>query len=116
MKKSVQFLLMALSFVFLLKNEAKAQGVATYTIHMTGYTNQCFSGNTVPYYCFSDASPGGCGSTATCNTQTFANPVPVGNIVTNVDITVHAWQCGGTYTTNINGTNVGTGSINGSNC
>ena len=127
MKKTIQFFLVMLSFAFLLKNEAKAQTVVV-NINYGPYTCQCCTGNGVPYSCFND--PGvacnlncptttsgacSCGTSAACNTQTFINPVPAGNIVTQVNASYDAINCGGSVSSTLNGTNIGsTAIINGS--
>jgi len=98
MKKPVQFFLMILSFVFLLKSEVSAQTVS-HTIVYGMYTNQCCSGNTVPYFCYNDpqACYTPCGCSLSSVTTTFADPVPAGNVVTN--ITANYSTIGGTNST-----------------
>src|ERR1700739_1500173 len=97
MKKSTLFFLAFLFFAFnfLFKNEAKSQSVNV-TINYTGYLTQCCSANTNPYFCFnSPNNTNYCGQTTTCNTQTFFDPVPAGNIVTQIDVTYYSAGCAG---------------------
>jgi len=105
MKQTTLFLFL---FIFLFSNpilndDLKAQ-TATTTITYTGF--QACGGCTVcgaDYWCFNTISSY-CGNTAACGTTTFANPVPAGNIVTNISISYYSAQCaGGTLTATING-------------
>ena len=86
-----------------LTNHLKAQ-TATATITYGGF--QACGGCTVcgaDYWCFNTLSSY-CGNTATCGTQTFMDPVPAGNIVTNIAISYYSGQCtGGSLTATING-------------
>jgi hypothetical protein len=55
------------------------------------------------YWCFNTASSY-CGNTAACGTRTFTDPVPAGNIVTNIAISYYSASCsGGSLTATING-------------
>lgn len=83
--------------------QLKAQTVTT-TITYTGF--QACGGCTVcgaDYWCFN--TPGSyCGNTAACGTKTFNDPVPPGNIVTNISISYFSAQCkGNSLTATING-------------
>ena len=65
------------------------------------------------YICISNT--GGCGSSASCLSRTFFNPVPAGNIITSVNVTNFA-VCGGSnpvssVSTNINGVAIGTAGV-----
>ena len=116
MKKLIRCFFVPFSFLFLISNEVKAQ-TASVTINYGGFTNQCCSANTIPYYCFND--PVTCGAPCGCNTathtQTFTNPVPAGNIITQVDASWFALNCGGSASATIDGTSIGsTPIINGS--
>ena len=117
MNKLIQSLVLLFSFAFLLKNEAKAQSVVV-TINYGTFTGQCCSGNTIPYTCFND--PVTCGAPCGCNTptnsQNFTNPIPAGNIVTGVDISYFALNCGGSVSASINGSNVGSSPIINGSC
>ena len=105
MKKNILLSFTVLSFVFsfLFSNNVKAQ-TATTTINYTGFLG-C-GGCAVcgaDYYCFNTLSSY-CGNTATCNTKTFVNPVPAGNIVTGVSISYYSAGCsGGSLASTING-------------
>jgi len=117
MKKLIPCLLVVFSVVFLLKNEAKAQS-ASVTISYGGFTSQCCSGNTIPYYCFND--PVTCGAPCGCNiatfSQTFTNPVPAGNIITQVNASWFALNCGGSASATIDGTSIGSTPILNGGC
>ena len=86
-----------------LTNHIQAQ-TATTTITYGGF--QACGGCTVcgaDYWCFNTMSSY-CGNTAACGTQTFMDPVPAGNIVTNISISYYSGQCsGGSLTATING-------------
>src|SRR5438094_3201884 len=86
-----------------------AQGSVVVTFDYNGYTTQCCSASTVNYFCFnSPNNTGYCGQTTTCNTQTFADPVPAGNIVTNISVNFYSAGCaGGTMTGTLNGAVIG---------
>ena len=106
MKRSTFFkIIFICSFLLtpFLKNEIQAQTVTT-IINYTGF--QACGGCTVcgdDYWCFNTASSW-CGNTAACATTTFANPVPAGNIVTNIAISYYSASCqGSSLTGTING-------------
>jgi gliding motility-associated-like protein len=118
MKKSLQLVFLLFSFVFLLKNETKAQTV-TQVINYGVFTGQCCSGNTIGYQCYNDACGSCttvCGTSAASNTQTFINPVPAGNIVTQVDAAYDALNCGGSASATINGCSIGSTPITSGSC
>lgn len=84
-------------------NYITAQTVTT-TITYGGF--QACGGCTVcgaDYWCFNTAGSW-CGNTGPCGTQTFTDPVPPGNIVTNIAISYFSAQCNGnSLTATING-------------
>ena len=86
-----------------LRNELQAQTAST-TITYGGF--QACGGCTVcgaDYWCFNTASSY-CGNTAACGTTSFTDPVPAGNIVTNIAISYFSGECsGGSLTATING-------------
>src|SRR5690606_11986402 len=106
MKKSSLTLLIFILFTFtnlFQGNDVNAQTVTT-TITYGGF--QACGGCTVcgaDYWCFN--TPGSyCGNTGPCGTQTFTDPVPPGNIVTNIAISYYSGQCqGSSLTASING-------------
>ena len=106
MKKSSLTLLIFSLFTFtnlFQGNDVNAQTVTT-TITYGGF--QACGGCTVcgaDYWCFN--TPGSyCGNTGPCGTQTFTDPVPPGNIVTNIAISYYSGQCqGSSLTASING-------------
>ncbi|MBV1952638.1 MAG: gliding motility-associated C-terminal domain-containing protein, partial [Cycloclasticus sp.] len=55
------------------------------------------------YWCFNTLSSY-CGNTTACGTQGFIDPVPAGNIITNISIDFYSAGCGnGTMTGDVNG-------------
>jgi gliding motility-associated-like protein len=106
MKKSLLFIFFISTFFLFnsfFSTGLKAQ-TSTVTITYGGF--QACGGCTVcgaDYWCFN--TPGSyCGNTAPCGTQTFMDPVPPGNIVTNIAISYFSGQCtGGSLTATING-------------
>lgn len=82
---------------------------ATATIVYTGF--QACGGCAVcgaDYYCFNTTSSY-CGNTAACDTKTFMDPVPPGNIVTAVTVNYFSAQCaGGSLSASINGNSIPT--------
>ncbi|MHB8258951.1 MAG: T9SS type A sorting domain-containing protein [Bacteroidia bacterium] len=88
----------------------------TVTVFYPGYTNQCCTANSIPYYCFNDPSTSACGSTASCNTQSFMNTVPAGKVVTKVEVSYYAWNCGGTATPTLNGMTLAATNMTASSC
>ena len=105
-KKSTLFTIIFSCFFLLnpyLINKLQAQTAST-TITYGGF--QACGGCTVcgaDYWCFNTASSY-CGNTAACGSTTFANPVPAGNIVTNIAISYYSASCsGGSLTATING-------------
>ena len=106
MKKSILSILIFSCLFFLnafQNNNLNAQ-TATTTITYGGF--QACGGCTVcgaDYWCFNTASSW-CGNTAACGTQNFMDPVPPGNIVTNIAISYYSAECqGGSLTATING-------------
>jgi len=106
MKKSILSILIFSCLFFLnafQDNNLNAQ-TATTTITYSGF--QACGGCTVcgaDYWCFNTTSSW-CGNTAACGTQNFVDPVPPGNIVTNIAISYYSAQCqGGSLTATING-------------
>ncbi|MBL1233602.1 MAG: gliding motility-associated C-terminal domain-containing protein [Flavobacteriales bacterium] len=98
----ITFSLFAFSNLYI-GNQVNAQTVTT-TITYGGF--QACGGCTVcgaDYWCFN--TPGSyCGNTGPCGTQTFTDPVPPGNIVTNIAISYYSGQCqGSSLTASING-------------
>ncbi|NQX98372.1 MAG: hypothetical protein HRT73_10915, partial [Flavobacteriales bacterium] len=91
-----------------ISNELKAQTVTT-TIQYGGFVTTCCSAGTVDYFCFdSPSNTGYCGNTTTCNTQNFTDPVPAGNIVTQIAVSYTSAGCGGgVLTGSVNGTSLG---------
>ncbi len=114
MKKSLLIFLLTCQFVILnsfLRTEIVAQ-TASATITIGAYTNQCCSGNTVPYTCFGCGPPTctGCYNSSNTITQTFTDPIPAGNVLTG--ITANYYTIGGVNNTlvgNVNGEPLGTG-------
>ncbi len=105
MRKNLFLILTVFSLIinFGIDNKLQAQ-TATTTINYTGFLG---CGGCVvcggDYYCFNTLSSY-CGNTAACNTSTFVNPVPAGNIVTGVNIGYFSAGCnGGSLSANING-------------
>jgi gliding motility-associated-like protein len=86
-------------------NEAQGQSV-TQTIQYGGFITECCPAGNVNYFCFDSPSNSGyCGNTTTCNTQNFFDPVPAGNIVTQIAVTYYTAGCaGGTMSGSLNGT------------
>ncbi len=104
-KSTLLFLLLNVLFTFFcFKSELIAQ-TAMVTIDYNGYTNYCCSANTTSYFCFNSPSTSGyCGSPVLCNTQSFIDPVPAGNIVTSISINYYTAGCGaGQMTGTLNG-------------
>ena len=106
MKKSILSILIFSCLFFLnafQNNNLNAQ-TATTTITYGGF--QACGGCTVcgaDYWCFNTVSSW-CGNTAACGTQNFVDPVPPGNIVTNIAISYYSGECqGGSLTATING-------------
>ncbi|MCW8897739.1 MAG: gliding motility-associated C-terminal domain-containing protein [Flavobacteriales bacterium] len=106
MKKSILSILIFSCLFFLnafQNNNLNAQ-TATTTITYGGF--QACGGCTVcgaDYWCFNTVSSW-CGNTAACGTQNFMDPVPPGNIVTNIAISYYSAECqGGSLTATING-------------
>ena len=96
---------------------AKAQR-DTVTIFFAGYTNQCCAANTTPYFCFNDGTGGtaNCGNGTSYSAQAFMNPVPVGNVVTKVDVFYYTLNCGGTGAATVNGVPLSTASVLAGGC
>jgi len=137
MKKLLRFfVIVSFALNFLTGNKAQAQCASSVveTITFGPYTCECCgSGVTNPsYFCFNDAptamtgpaypvgggncspsnSAGGvCGSGASSTSLSFSNPVPAGNIVTQIQLTYHAAPCGGTIQTVLNGVTIATDPI-----
>ena len=108
MKKILHSLLIALSFVFVLNNEVKAQ-TASVSITYTGFLScgGCVVCGT-DYWCLNTLSSY-CGNTAACLTKTFTDPCPPGSIVTSVSVQYFTADCnGGSLTGSINGSAVPT--------
>ena len=113
MKKSVRCLFILFCFFLLISNSTKAQ-TATTTISYSGFTNQCCTSNSVPYTCFNEVACSACtycGLFTNSSTKTFTNPVPAGNIVTQIDISWYGLNCGGSVSVAINGTTIGSSPI-----
>lgn len=102
MKKIYLFL-----FSLFLTLQCVAQSTVSTTIYYTGF--QACGGCTVcgmDYWCFNTLGSY-CGNTAPCGTQTFFDPVPPGNIVTNIQVQFYSAECsGGSLTATINGNTV----------
>ncbi len=95
MNKKTILLLGQFAFMVLLKNEMYCQSVSV-TIQYGGYITQCCSANTTDYFCFnSPNSTGYCGNTTICNTQSFFDSVPSGNMVTQIAVNYHSAGCAG---------------------
>ena len=106
MKKSLLFTFFISTFFLFnsfFSTGLKAQ-TSTVTITYGGF--QACGGCTVcgaDYWCFNTVSSW-CGNTAACGTQNFIDPVPAGNIVTNIAISYFSGQCqGNSLTATING-------------
>lgn len=116
-KKTLYNCLFVLSTFFILNTTLKAQSVATTTINYTGFLG-C-GGCAVcggDYYCYNTVSSY-CGNTAACNTKTFTNPVPSGNIVTAVQVNYFSANCqGNSLTASINGNGIPTVNEGNSGC
>ncbi|MFN4235489.1 MAG: hypothetical protein ACK4IK_11870, partial [Bacteroidia bacterium] len=103
MRKNYTLVYFSLILNFIFINKSYSQ-TATTTITYGGF--QACGGCTVcgaDYWCFN--TPGSyCGNTAPCSTSTFIDPVPPGNIVTNISINYFSASCaGGGLTATING-------------
>lgn len=111
MKNYISYFLLSFlfSFNYLTTNKAHAQLTASTTIVYTGF--QSCGGCTVcgaDYYCFNTVSSW-CGNTVACDTKTFTDPVPPGNIVTSVTVNYFSAECsGGSLAVTINGNAVPT--------
>ena len=102
MKQFILFIFLVSCFSFI-NNKAFGQSVSV-TIQYGGFTTECCSASTVNYYCFnSPNNTGYCGGTVTCNTQTFFDPVPAGNIVTQASVTFYSAGCAGGFRGNLCG-------------
>jgi len=105
MKKYIVSILFLSCFLsgFFQKNGLNAQ-TASVTITYGGF--QGCGGCTVcgaDYWCFNTLSSY-CGNTAACGTTSFADPVPAGNIITNIQVQYYSAECsGGSLTASING-------------
>ncbi|MGZ4090800.1 MAG: hypothetical protein ACXVNO_08785, partial [Bacteroidia bacterium] len=87
----------------------KSQSTVTTQVNFTGFI--ACGGCAVcggDYYCFNTAGSY-CGNTPPCGTQTFFDPVPAGNIVTNIQVTYYSANCAGnSLQATINGNTVPT--------
>ncbi len=105
MKRTTLILFIACFFSFLfLGSGLKAQSTTSVTIVYTGF--QGCGGCTVcgaDYWCFNTLSSY-CGNTTACGTSNFTDPVPAGNIITNIQVQYYSADCsGGSLTASING-------------
>ena len=114
MKKIITFLTLIVFFLF--TNAAFSQTVNV-PINFSGYTNECCPSNTTPYICFNDGSTGACGSAASSYSTTFTNPIPAGNVITQVSISYYTFECPGTSASpKLNGFTLSTGSVTTGGC
>ena len=109
MKKStLTFFLLTFFFLFGVEKESYGQTTSV-SINYSGYQTECCSASTVNYFCFN--SPDNinyCGQITTCTVTTFADPVPAGNIVTQIGVQYYSAGCaGGTMTGTLNGNVIG---------
>src|ERR1039458_7272680 len=84
-----------------------AQSTVTHTVNYTGFLS---CGGCVvcggDYWCFNTVGSY-CGNTGPCGTQTFADPVPAGNVVTNIQVNYYSADCaGGSLQATIDGNTV----------
>src|SRR3990172_12637870 len=90
-------------------NSIFGQSTDTTTIYYTGF--QACGGCTVcgaDYWCFNTPASY-CGDTPPCDTTTFFDSVPAGNIVTNIQVQYWSAECSGGYlSATINGDTVPT--------
>ncbi len=111
-KKSILFIVCLMATVF-----SKAQ-TDTVTIFYPGFTNQCCSANSTPYFCFNDpvtcSTP--CGCNTSTNTQTFMNTVPAGKVVTKVSVYYYTMNCGGAAASILNGLALTTAPVDSGSC
>ncbi len=71
---------------------AFSQSTVNVTITYSGAQSQgCCNVCGVDYWCINNT--GGCGTTAACDSRTFIDPVPAGNIVTGVSVTYYGAGC-----------------------
>ncbi|MBI4931627.1 MAG: gliding motility-associated C-terminal domain-containing protein [Bacteroidetes bacterium] len=89
--------------------ESFGQSTVSTTVYYTGF--QACGGCTVcgmDYWCFNTLGSY-CGNTGPCGTQAFFDPVPPGNLVTNIQVQYYSAECsGGGLTATINGNSVPT--------
>ena len=116
----------SLSFLLVWVNVSKVWAqvsTASVTINYPGFTNECCPANTTPYLCYNDPSCSCpyCGTLASCNTQTFIDPVPAGDVVISIDVDYYTaggvgGSCNGTLNSivfpNANQVNSGFGCTN----
>ena len=109
MKKIYSLLFFVILLIFALRQESFGQSTVSTTINYTGF--QACGGCTVcgsDYWCFNTLGSY-CGNTVPCGTQTFFDPVPAGNVVTNIQVQFWSAECnGGSLTATINGNTVPT--------
>jgi len=82
-------------FSFLLSLLSFSQSTVSTTVYYTGF--QACGGCTVcgmDYWCF-NTNPSYCGPTGPCGTKTFFDPVPAGNLVTNIQVQYFSAECSG---------------------
>ncbi|MEO8761530.1 MAG: gliding motility-associated C-terminal domain-containing protein [Bacteroidia bacterium] len=136
MKKSLRFLVIAIFALNLfIGNKAQAQCAGSSVVEnftVGPYTCECCGPSYAnpSYFCFNDGAAGAslpagtcpattsgaCGSSASSISTSFSNPVPAGNIVTQVSLSYHAAPCGGSITTVINGVSIATDALSSSGC
>ncbi len=105
MKRKFTFFCLCIFIVLLVAGPFRISAqTATTSVTYTGF--QACGGCTVcgaDYWCFN--TPGSyCGNTAACGTSSFIDPVPPGNIVTNISLEYWSAHCtGGTIDVTIDG-------------
>lgn len=100
----------SICLLFLIFSSVFSQTVSVTVVYNGAQGMGCCNVCGTDYICISNT--GGCGSSASCLSRTFFNPVPAGNIITGVNVTNFA-VCGGSnpvssVSTNINGVTIGT--------
>jgi gliding motility-associated-like protein len=111
MKTKYYFLLLPLLLLFSV--QANAQTVTIVLQYQGAQALGCCNVCGSDYICFG----GSCGCCFPNGNQTFADPIPPGNIITDVSITYFSADCGATTVpSNINSQFIGNAPVSGGNC
>ncbi len=86
--------------------DSYSQSVATTVDYNGAWAKGCCTVCNSDYWCLNtDLGGSECGTPTPCDSRTFTDPIPPGNIVTNITVNFYTAQCaGGSITATISGT------------